>query len=159
MAKKKDKKKGTKKGGKSKLRLGVMYVFCVVMAVIFKGSFIFVLVGMLPTIAAYISDKSEGKEIYRCVLACNVAGMLPYVAKVFAVDTNESLRVIADPSMWLGIYVFAGIGWLLVWIMPHLAEVITELSQFTRVARLEENQRKLIEEWGPEIQRKLEITG
>lgn len=151
------KKKNQKKSGGGKLRIALLYIACLVLAVIFKGSFIFLLIGMLPSIVAYIADTTKEKEIYRCVLACNIAGILPYTWDVFSVSSDDSLRVISDPNMWFGIYAFAGVGWLLVWLMPYLAELVTEFSYNSRVAKLEAMQKQLVAEWGPEIQRKVEL--
>lgn len=145
-----------KKSLKRRLGMSLLYIACIAMAVIFKGRFIFLLFGMLPSVVAFISDPSKEKEIYRCVMACNLAGLLPHVPEVFMASSEDALRIITEPSLWLGVYTFAGIGWLLVWIMPHLSEVLTEINYHTRIARLEERQRRLIEEWGPEIQRKPE---
>jgi uncharacterized membrane protein len=151
----KKKKKQKKSGGM--MRIGLLYLACLILAVVFKGSFIFFLVGMLPSIVAYIADTTKQKEIYRCVLACNIAGMLPYAKKVFSVSLDESLRIIIDPSMWFVIYTFAGGGWLLIWLMPYMAELVTEFGQNARIAKLEAIQKQLVNEWGAEIQRKVEL--
>lgn len=153
---KKDEKKKKKKSGKGKLGAALIYVACLVLMVLLKGWFIFLLVSMLPAIVARIADTSSQKEVYRCVMACNIAGVLPHVMKVFSVDSDSALKVIADPTLWFSIYALAGIGWLIVGIMPVMAEIFTELGHNGRIARLEDMQKKLIEEWGPEIQRRMD---
>lgn len=156
MAKKDDKKKKKGSKGKGKFGAALIYIACLVMMVLLKGWFIFLLVSMLPTIVARIADTSPHKEVYRCVMASNIAGILPHVMDVFSVDSNSAMKVIADPTMWFSIYALAGIGWLIVGIMPVMAEIFTELGHNNRISRLEDMQKKLIEEWGPEIQRRLD---
>ena len=151
---KKQKKKGKEGKGGSKLRAGMIYFVCLVLMVVLKGWFIFLLVSMLPSIVARIADTSQGKEFYRCVVACNIAGVLPHVLSVFSVSSDEAMKLLANPTMWLSIYSLAGIGWIIVGVTPAIAEILTQFNHNSRVSRLEDMQKKLVEEWGPEIQRK-----
>lgn len=149
------KQKNAKKQAKRKASWILIYVGSLVLAVFLKGMFLFILLGMLPSIVAHIADTSKHREVYRCVFTCNLSGMLPYLSLMLNISIDDSMMLLADPHRWFVIYSFAGIGWLLVWLMPYCAEIITELSHNGRIAQLENIQRKLIDEWGQEIQRKL----
>jgi hypothetical protein len=148
-------KQKNKKQGKRKVSWILIYIGSLVFAVLLKGMFLFILLGMLPSIVAHIADTSKYRETYRCVFACNLSGMLPYLPLMLNISIDDSMVLLADPGRWFVIYAFAGIGWMLVWLMPYCAEIITELSHNGRIAQLENMQRKLIDEWGQEIQRKL----
>ena len=48
-------------------------------------------------------------------------------------------------------YVGAGMGWVLLWIGPVIAEVFVTQKAASEVRSLRENQRKLIAEWGRKV--------
>ena len=68
-------------------------------------------------------------------------------------QTAQMLRMMTDPWTWFLIYASAAIGWLLVWGCPYLVELYLEVVNSSRIAKLESLQRKLVDEWGPEIKR------
>jgi hypothetical protein len=150
--------KSKKKKGSSRLGLAGLYIASLILMVVLKGIFIFILIALAPTIVARIADTSKHKEIYRCVLACNLAGIMPYLSSLLQTSIDDSMRLLSDPECWFVIYAFSGIGWILVWVTPFAAELLTEMGHSSRINRLEAMQHKLVEEWGPEIQRKIDLV-
>lgn len=153
-SKKKDNKKG-KKPAKKGMGTPPMIIGGLMLAFFIKGSFILLLVGMLPSVVCYYGDTSKRRDAFRIVLACNLSGVLPFLTELVLHDNNTSLllQYLMDPTVWLMMYLSAGIGYILVRGMPYLVEFAYELSNTARIARLQSMQNRLIDEWGPEIQR------
>ncbi len=151
MAKKK-KNKEKKKGGIASVP---MILAGLVLAFFLQGSFIFLLLGLLPSIVAYYADISKGKDVFRVVFACNLSGVLPFLADLVIKNNNTTLllQLLSDPMVWLIMYLSAGFGYLLIRGMPYMVEFFYEFINITKISRLQSMQNKLLEEWGPEIQR------
>ena len=149
------KKEETPKKRKGKLPVTLFLVAIVVLGVFFKMTVIFILIGMLPSIVAWYIDNMERKPNFRIIMVCNLSGVAPFAANLIAEGnkTAHVMQMFSDFSAWFVIYSSAGIGWLLVWGCPYLIELCLEIGNFSRIAKLEGAQKKLIEEWGPEIKR------
>lgn len=116
-------------------------------------AFLASLVGLLPTMATLVADRTPGYRASRCVGVTNIAGVLPIVAMSFNGDTSmdAAITLLVDPINWLVMYVGAGMGWVLLWIGPVIAEVFVTQKAASEVRSLRENQRKLIAEWGRKV--------
>lgn len=153
MSEGKTENEGKKKSGK--LQATLFLVAIVVLGVVIKMTVIYFLLGMMPTIVAWYVDHVERKPSFRIVMLCNLSGVMPFVANLIAEGnkTPHVLQMFSDFGAWFVIYASAGIGWLLVWGCPYLIELFMEISNSSRIGKLESVQKKLIEEWGPEIKR------
>ncbi len=111
-----------------------------------------ILIGMLPTIVAYIIDRNPQKNAAFCVGGMNLIGVFPYIIDLwsdisFALATN----ILTDVFAWAVMYGAAGFGWMLYSSLPPvIANILTAISQ-RRIAQLRAKQRRLIEEWGEDI--------
>lgn len=144
------------KGDKRKIALLLLLIISLALSVVIRHTFLFMLVALLPTIVAYIVDRSEAKSTFQSVMACNLAGMLPYFAKMIHSGNSPSLvqMQMSNVLMWLVIYGAAAIGWCMLWLWPYLAFFIIKTMAAKETFQLDLQQRKLTEEWGPEIKRK-----
>lgn len=108
--------------------------------------------GMLPSLAAYVIDRTEQKYATFCVGGMNICGVFPYLMQLwFNHSLSNSANILTDPFKLAVMYAAAGLGWLLfAMIPPVVATVLTVLAQ-RRVAGLRNTQRLLIEKWGDEI--------
>lgn len=151
---KKTEKKEKKSGGR-KLSAAPMILIIVVLGVVIKTTIIFILLAMMPSIVAWYVDMRPGKPNFRTVMACNLSGVIPYALELIGNgnQTSQMLRLLTDPPTWFLIYASAGIGWLLVWGCPYAVELYLEVINSSRIAKLESMQRKLVDEWGPEVKR------
>lgn len=155
MTKKGTANKKTEKAKKSRL-FGLPAILAgLALAFLLQGSFILLLIGMLPSVVAYFADTSKGRTGFRIILACNLSGTLPFLTELVMRQNSTSLllQYLTDPVVWLLMYLSAGVGYILIKGMPFLAEFFYEMSNAARIARIQSLQNRLIEEWGPEIQR------
>ena len=117
---------------------------------VFAICLIVVLFGMLPTIGAFVSDRSRMRYLTQCVVILNICGVLPLIAALMFKTTsfNTALRFIVDPYPWLLIYGAAGMGWLVYLFVPKFIEPVRERMWAHRIAAIERRQAGIIEEWG-----------
>ena len=116
-------------------------------------AFLVSLVGLLPTVVSVVTDRTPGHRATWCVATTNIAGMLPIIAKSFKGDNDmaAAIELLVDPINWLVMYVGAGMGWVLLWIGPAIAEVFVTQKAASEARSLQENQQKLIAEWGRKV--------
>lgn len=131
----------------------IFWTVCIVTLAVVKVGFIFFLLGFLPTIITYFIDESPRKDFYKCVRACNLAGMMPTIAGLLTnpYPAAELQLKMAQPEIWLLIYVAAASGWVLVWLCRGAAFVLVLTTSDTRIKMLEKAQKEMVTEWGNEI--------
>jgi hypothetical protein len=151
---KKKKKAGSSRGGATR---SIVFILVLSLALIYllNHTFIFLVAGMLPGIVAYVIDRSPGRRIFQIVALSNLAGVFPYVAQLMQQGNTATAvqGMLSTPSVWMFMYLAAGFGWVLVWIAPTLAQQLLELTNNQKIARLQRLQKRLEEEWGPEVRR------
>lgn len=116
-------------------------------------AFLVSVVGLLPTVVSLATDRTPGLRASWCVAVTNIAGLLPIIAKSFMGDNDlaAATELLVDPINWLVMYVGAGMGWVLLWIGPVIAEVFVTQKEGSEARRLQEDQKKLIAEWGRKV--------
>lgn len=121
--------------------------------VIAAPTMIILFFGMLPTLVAYIIDRSQEKSATFCVGAINFIGVFPYVMDLW-IDVNSidaALNSVSDLFAMLIMYSAAAFGWLLFMSMPSVVASFVTVLQQRKVAKLRGTQKELIEEWGAEV--------
>ena len=111
-----------------------------------------ILVGMLPTLVAYVIDRTPQKNAAFCVGGMNLIGVFPYVIDLWDdISFSLAINILTDVFAWAVMYGAAGFGWMLYSSLPPvIANILTAISQ-RRIAQLRSKQRRLIEEWGEDI--------
>lgn len=115
------------------------------------------LVGMAPTLVAYLMAQlvARGDERHGvlCVAICNLAGLAP-----FAVAAMKSQGGVAGALGELGVmlallaaYGAAALGWLIYRITPPAYARLLRLRAQHRLARVAAEQDDLIATWGEEV--------
>ncbi len=116
---------------------------------------------MLPTLAAYFSERGGNRYAWLCVGGLNFAGVIPFLFSLwFGVHTlDEALNMLSDAGVLLWAYGTATFGWLLYKAMPPFVASWLSFSTERRVSSLKAAQRKLVEEWGDEVGKKSQAGG
>lgn len=136
-------------------RSNITWVLVVVtfLLVIAAPTMIVLFFGLLPTLVAYIIDRSPQKSAAFTVFSVNFIGVLPYVMDLWF-DRNTidaALAMVTDLFAMLVMYSAAAFGWLLFITTPTvIASFVTVLNQ-RKVAELRSEQKELIDEWGAEV--------
>ncbi len=136
--------------GKTKLLL--ILISLVGMAVLRTG-FMFIIIGMLPSIVMHYMDVSKHRFTFRTVFAANLSGMMPFIGKMLHQGPSSQLLqdIMGSGATWGIIYASAFMGWLLVQICPMIAQGMIVGYHQSQIGRMRYMQRKIENEWGPEV--------
>ena len=117
-------------------------------------------VGLVPTVVALIVDMMPGRYLTRCVVGLNIAGISPFMHKLWTGgnDMTTAVGIVTDPVAWLVIYGAAAMGWLLFMGFPGTVAVFQTLNAKRRIYAMQEKQKLLLEEWGDSIRSPAEIA-
>lgn len=111
--------------------------------------------GLLPTLVAFVVDLHPRKYAARSVGFLNFTGTLPFLVTLWS-GSHElvaAMRILTDVYAWLVIYSAAAVGWLIYLGMPSVAGFIMQIHAGQRIRTLEVQRKKLIAEWGEDIDR------
>ncbi len=130
-----------------------LIVFSLTMMVLLRTGFVFFVIAMLPCIVAFYMDASKHRYTFQSVFAANLAGVMPYITKLFATGNSSAMlqEIMGSFSTWLIIYGASFIGWLLVKICPMAAHIMVQGMHQTQIMRYDWLQKKLESEWGEEV--------
>jgi len=120
---------------------------------VFPQVFILLLLGLSPTIVAFMIDRSPRKYSAFCVGGMNIAGVFPSFLNLWS--GNNSIRgameILTNPFDVTIMFAGAAFGWLLyVAIPPVIKSLLTVVAQH-RIAVLRGEQKELIKDWGEGI--------
>lgn len=108
---------------------------------------------MLPSIAAYVFDRSRERYLAITVGLPNVCGTLPAIGTLWAGGqsfTSASL-VLGDVMFWLIAYAAAAMGWVLHGVLPPFMAGYYQQASRARILHLQRKQKDLIETWGEDV--------
>ena len=155
MAKKPKPAKAAKpaKSGGSSLQplLWVMFLSIVMFA--FPESIILLFIGLLPTLVAFIIDKSSRKYSTFCVGAMNITGVFPSLLELWGGQNNIShaIQIVTNIFDLAIMYAASSFGWLLYIAIPPVVNALLAVVAQHRITLLRTRQRELIGEWGKDI--------
>lgn len=109
-----------------------------------------VVFGLLPSIVAWIVDRTEQKYATACVFGLNFSGLFPFLLEIWFEDhsLDAATRIMTDVFDLMIIYGAAGFGWMLYMALPPFVTTFLSVMSEHRVTILKENQANIIEEWG-----------
>lgn len=130
-----------------------MILVGVTLVIFATPTLIVIIVGMAPSLAAYIGDSSKNKYGTICVAGMNFAGVFYEVLNLWfgANSFAQSIDIVTDVFSLAVMFMAAAFGWIIfMMVPPFIAQFVTVMNQ-RKIAQLRSQQRKLIQEWGPEI--------
>ena len=144
--------KNNKNGGSS-LRPLLWVILLSIVLLKFPESVILLIVGMLPTMVAFIIDKSSGKYATLCVGAMNITGVFPSILELWTGQNSfsQAIQIITNVFDLVIMYGAAGFGWILYIVIPSVVSALLNLLAQRRITRLRNQQRELINEWGKDV--------
>lgn len=130
-----------------------MLLLCLPLGLLFMPTALLMLVGLVPTAVAYVADRDPDKTAPLTVGAMNLVGVMPFAIGLWQRDHTlaGAMRVLGDPFSWLGMYGAAAVGWALYNGIPPMVAMWIAMRAEGRIQHLEEHQRDLVREWGPEV--------
>lgn len=106
--------------------------------------------GMVPTIVAFISDRTQEKYLPMVVGSLNFCGVMPAGFELWkgSSSTDRALDLLGDPfnlAMMLGA---AAVGWVIYTVVPAMVAATMVWRNEQDIARWQSRQEALITEWG-----------
>ncbi len=109
--------------------------------------------GMIPSLAAYIVDRSEEKYATFCVSSMNFCGVFPYLLELW-LNTHTiyaATTILANVFALVVMLGAAAGGWLIYTTVPPFISSFLSVIAQQRVNALRSTQKSLIEEWGQAV--------
>ncbi len=140
-----------KGGGTGKLVVTGLLMLPVVAVLL--PSCIVLVVNMLPTIVAYVVDKTHEKYLAITVGLLNACGTLPALAELWSQGQsyNAALDISSNPLHWLMAYGAAAIGWVIYLGLPPILGHYYGITSQARLLNHRRKQQVLVEGWGEEV--------
>jgi len=124
-------------------------------SVVFQASTLILLIGMMPTIVAFLIDKSKSKNFTLTVGAMNISGVIPFLITLWTGPEGNtlatSLDIIGNPVTIIVIYSLAGTGWMINWAMSSIVSAMVVKRAQSRLEEIKKRKARLIERWGEEV--------
>lgn len=107
-------------------------------------------IGMVPTIVAFFTDRRREKYAAFCVGAMNLLGVLPVALGMWTRDhsMDSAMRNVTNVFNWFLMYGAAAIGWGLYSVTPAIVAFVLRLQIERRISKMQGYQQELIDEWG-----------
>lgn len=159
MAKKRNSASGKRGGGMSALAVIASAVLLFIVAL---PTFVTLVVGLLPSLIAFIFDRQSGRYMARCIFGLNFSGVAPYIMELWkdgAQGIGAATQQLTDPMAMSIMYGAAGLGWLLYLAMPPIVANVLNLTAQRRMTELRKKQQELVKSWGDNLIREVERTG
>jgi hypothetical protein len=138
---------------KAGFKAQIFIVLSLVMAAVFLPSSVLLLIGMMPTIAAALVDRSKRKTRAVTVGAMNLAGCTPFLLDLWhqGHSFEKSIDIIMDATAIIVMYSAATVGYLIDWAMAGIVASILYQRGLARKKAIMQRQQELIERWGREV--------
>ena len=139
--------------GASRGRTIIAWVVAPLVCIAFFPTFLLMVIGMAPSIVAYIVDVRAGKVTARAIGYLNFAGCLPYAFKLWTGQNTISgvIELVFDPSALMIMYSSAAVGWMLVFIMSPIMSAYLVVLHEAKLRSIASRQEALVKEWGKEV--------
>lgn len=149
----KSKATGATKDRNSASGLWLSTILLAALSLLFLPTALIIALGMLPSLVAAITDRDPARHAALTVGPMNFCGVLPQVLALWerGHTLDNALIMIGSPFAWGIMLGAAGAGWLIYYTVPPMVAGVIQLRAEGRLASLTKDQKKLMDEWGPEV--------
>lgn len=139
-----------KKGGGFKIIFLMTLIGCLVP---FGVPTLLICLGFLPTLVALFTDTDPRRSGVACIAYMNLAGVFPYLVELWQKGQNMEVAVaiIRNPMSWAVMLGAAGIGQLILYLVPPIVASVVSINQENRLKTLHEGLKELEKVWGPDV--------
>lgn len=137
----------------SKLKGQMFMALAFMVGSIFLPTSTILVVGMLPTIVCFLTERSRKKNRMITVGAMNLAGCMPFLLELWSKGNSfqMAVQIIEEPMTLVIIYGAAAIGYLIDWSMVGIVANIMVQKALMRQKSIIERQEELVKRWGEEV--------
>ena len=136
--------------GVARGRAIIAWVVAPLVCIALFPTILLLVIGMAPSIVAYIVDKRPRKVTARSIGYLNFAGCLYYALKLWTGQNTISgvLELVSEPSALMIMYSSAAVGWMLNFIMVPIMSAFLAVQHEAKKRSISRRQEGLIKEWG-----------
>lgn len=140
-----------KKGGK------IGFIFTLILfalcAPFMMPTLTLILVGMMPSFVALLTDTDPQKSSTSAIGAMNIAGLTPFMIDLWVKGQtmDHAILILRDPQNWLVILGSAAVGKLIIFAVPQAMTILTLTRAESRLKILKGNLEQLKGSWGPDV--------
>lgn len=145
--------KGKKKKGGSKLKFYMFLLIAMISAPFMFPTVVLVLVGLIPTIVAFVVDNDREHSSATAIGAMNCAGLSPFIIDLWlkGQTMGNAFAILSQPINLLIIFGSAAVGQAIVGIVPQAMATLTLAHSELRIKNLKNNMEILRKSWGPDV--------
>ncbi len=128
-------------------------IIIVLMIVVSLSSMVLVFFGMVPTIVAFVIDRSKQKSATFCVGGMNFCGVFYNLLELWSgFNTwNQAVSILTDVFAQAIMFSAAAFGWMLYISVPPVVIAFLTVMLQHKVAQLRAAQKEIIDEWGEDV--------
>ena len=147
--------------GAARGRVIIAWVVAPLVCIAFFPTILLLLIGMAPSIVAYIVDKRPRKVTARSIGYLNFAGCLYYALKLWTEQNTISgvLELVSEPSALMIMYSSAAVGWMLNFVMVPIMSAFLAVRHEAKIRSISKRQDDLIKEWGSVVKGRVTLEG
>jgi len=142
-----------------KFKLAIAII--VVLGIIFLPTAVFLAFGMMPTMAAFVTDRSVGRNKTICIGVMNFAGCFPFLLDFWTRPGDQTVegafRLAADVETIIIVYMLAAGGYAIDKAVTGIATSMITQRNERRLKRIDKEQTNLIKRWGLKVTGKYEL--
>ncbi len=120
------------------------------MIIISLPTVLLVFFGMLPSIVAFIVERTKPRYAAISVSAMNFSGVFPYLLDSWGGDhtVSEAMNMLTNVFSLMVMYSASAFGWLIFIAVPPVVAAFLAVINERRIAQIRKRQREIIGEWG-----------
>ncbi len=149
---KKEKKTKKSKASKGNVALkGRLFLICfVLLGLVFLPTSMLLLVGMLPSMVAFMFSMRGSGFRASTVAAMNLAGCIPFVFKLWSLGhTFEmSVEILTGQQALIVMYTAAAFGFMIDWLVTGIVSSYLYQKGTLRMKAIKKRQKVIIGQWG-----------
>lgn len=131
------------------LYYSIAIALSIIVLVVSPRLFVFSFVALAPSLVAFYIDRLPGKNTSITVALFNFTGLILYATDVMR--GASAMTGAMDFKKLLVVYLFAALGWFIVWIVPRLTVIFIDYRNENRAAKIRKKINDLVDEWGEEL--------
>lgn len=134
-------------------KMQLVLIFVLLAAIAAMPTTALLCIGMLPTVVAWLIDRTKERTRALTVGAMNAAGCTPFILQLWMTTNTlpNSLMIISDPRTIIVMYCAAGVGYLIDWAISGLVGSVMVQRATSRRDQIAKRKAALVERWGKEV--------
>lgn len=131
----------------------ILLIGFIIVAVLFLPTTLLLFIGMMPTIAARLMDRTRERVKVFTVGFMNFAGCFPFWYQLLQKghEMETALQILSDPTTIIVMYAAAGAGYLVEWAVTGVVASFMVSRGKNRLNDIKRIHEDMVVKWGPEV--------